>query len=191
MSADYPGMLRVVQGDLTIGSDRQALIDAAAARSGKVDVLLNVLGLYPEKTLDEIDLETWRSILESTCTTTFDMTRRARPFLARAHRARVINIGDSGADRIEARVLATPYHVSKVGVHILTRSYAKLLGPEGTTVNLVSPGFLDNSVGEAGPVPLGRLGTFADIWGAVRYLLSPEADYVSGTNLVVSGAWNL
>lgn len=192
MASEFPRRLHVVQGDLTDGGARQALVDAAAERGGgEVAVLLNVLGLYPEKTLDEIALEEWRMILESTCTTTYDMTHRARLLLARADRARVINIGDSGADRIHARVLATPYHVAKAGVHILTRSYAKLLGPDGTTVNMVSPGFLENSLGQAGVMPLGRVGTCDDVWGAVRYLLSPEADYVSGTNLVVSGAWNV
>ena len=192
LASEFVGRLHAVQGDLTNGSARQKLVDTAAERGGgQIAVLLNVLGLFPEKTLDEIGLDEWRTIFESTCTATFDMIRRARPLLVRADRARVINIGDSGADRIEARVLATPYHVAKVGVHILTRSYSRLLGPDGTTVNMVSPGFLENSVGEAGVVPLGRLGTFDDIWGAVRYLLSSEADYVSGTNLLVSGAWNL
>jgi len=104
----------------------------------------------------------------------------------------VINIGDSGADRVIARVQATPYHIAKLGVHVLTRSYAKLYAPDRITVNQISPGFLENSVGEPGsPVPAGRLGNFADILGALDYLLSPAADYVTGTNIVISGGWNL
>ena len=191
MASDFPGKLHIVQGDLTDPVDRGALLQIAEGHWGQLGVLLNVLGLYPEKTLDLITLEEWTMIFESTCTATFDLTRLARPLLAATAGARIINIGDSSADRIAARVTATPYHVAKMGVHILTRSYAKLLGSDRITVNMVSPGFLENSVGCPPEVPMGRLGTFDDIWGAVRYLLSPEADYVSGANLVVSGAWNL
>ena len=99
---------------------------------------------------------------------------------------------DSAADRITARPTATPYHIAKLGLHILTRSYAGLLGPDGIRVNQVSPGFLENSVGRPGsPIPLGRPGAFSDVLGAIDYLLSPAAGYVSGANLVISGGWNL
>ena len=106
--------------------------------------------------------------------------------------AQVINLGDSGADRITARGHATPYHVSKLGVHVLTRSFARELGPRGIRVNMISPGFLENSLGDpVSPIPLGRQGAAADILGALDYLLSPAAAYVSGANIVVSGGWNL
>ena len=88
--------------------------------------------------------------------------------------------------------MATPYHVAKLGVHVLTRSYAQLLMPQGITVNMISPGFLDNSVGSPPEeLPAGRPGQFEDIMGALDYLLSERARYVSGTNLLVTGAWNL
>jgi NAD(P)-dependent dehydrogenase (short-subunit alcohol dehydrogenase family) len=64
--------------------------------------------------------------------------------------------------------------------------------PQGITVNMISPGFLENSVG--GPpeqLPAGQPGRFEDILGALDYLLSESARQVSGTNLLVSGAWNL
>src|SRR5438128_2287166 len=105
---------------------------------------------------------------------------------------RIINLGDSACDRLEAHVLATPYHIAKLGVHVLTRSYAQLLMPKGITVNMISPGFLENSVGRPPQrLPAGHPGSFNDILGALDYLLSEQASYVSGTNLLVTGAWNL
>ena len=72
------------------------------------------------------------------------------------------------------------------------RSLAKALTGRGITVNMVSPGFLENSVGEPGtPLPAGHPGTCNDILGAVDYWRASGADDVSGTNIVVSGGWNV
>ncbi|MCA9550235.1 MAG: SDR family oxidoreductase [Myxococcales bacterium] len=177
-----------VQADLTQASGREALVDAAR---GRLDVLVNNLGVYPEARLEDTDLALWSQTLELTLTANFHLTQLAAPLLTRPG-GRVINLGDSGADRIEARRQATPYHVAKLGVHVLTRTFAQVLGPDGITVNMVSPGFLENSVGEPGePIPAGRPGAFEDIAAAVDFLLGDGAAYTSGTNLLVNGAWNL
>ena len=122
----------------------------------------------------------------------FHLTQLTSDLLEADGGGRIVNIGDSGADRIEARRQATPYHVAKVGLHILTRTHAQVLGARGITVNMISPGFLSNSVGEPGePIPAGRPGAFQDIAGALDFLLSEAAAYTSGTNLLVNGGWNL
>lgn len=73
---------------------------------------------------------------------------------------------------------------------VLTRSYAPLLMPHGITINMISPGWLENSVGPTDPaLPGGRRGTFRDITGALDYLLSDAAIYVSGANVVVAGGF--
>jgi NAD(P)-dependent dehydrogenase (short-subunit alcohol dehydrogenase family) len=179
--------LHVVQVDLKDEAGRTTLLEALGP--APLDVLVHNLGVYPEAFIEDIDLERFRRVFELTCTVNFDLTQRLLPRL-RAARGRVISIGDSGADRIEARAQATPYHIAKLGVHVLTRTWAQREGE--VCFNMVSPGFLENSVGAPGePIPKGRKGAFADIVGALRYLLSPEAAYVSGTNIVVSGGWNL
>jgi NAD(P)-dependent dehydrogenase (short-subunit alcohol dehydrogenase family) len=179
-----------VQADLSTAAGREALADAAVA-GGRLDVLVNNLGVYPEARLEDTDLALWQQTLELTLTANFHLTQRLAPHLTRPG-GRIINLGDSGADRIEARRQATPYHVAKLGVHVLTRTFAQILAPDGVTVNMVSPGFLVNSVGVPGePIPAGRPGAFADIAAAVDFLLSDGAAYTSGANLVVSGAWNL
>ncbi len=208
--------------DLSNATERDALMDQIAGGCDALHLLVNNAGIYPDTGLLDTSPELWDRVLQVNCTAVFHLTRRALPLLDAAvseataeataeagaatggitdtpppgsvtnPAAQVINLGDSSADRIAARSQATPYHVSKLGVHVLTRSFARELGPRGIRVNMISPGFLENSLGEPGsPIPQGRAGTAADILGALDYLLSPAAAYVSGANIVVSGGWNL
>lgn len=182
----------LLQADLAEAQPREALMDAVAARSAHLTALINNVGSYAEVGLLEITPEQWRHTLEVTCNAVFHLTQRAVPLLRKGAPARVINLGDSGSDRIVARTAATPYHIAKLGVHVLTRSYAKLLAGEGITVNQISPGFLENSVGQPGsPIPAGREGRLGDLLPALDYLLSPQADFVTGTTITVAGGWNL
>ncbi len=194
--AERGGTAVLLQADLAVLEERERLLAAVARATPVLHVLINNVGVYPQAGLLEITPQQWQAVLDSTCSAVFHLTRGTVPLLRAAARegagARVINIGDSGADRVTARVLATPYHVAKLGVHVLTRSFAKVLAPDGITVNMLSPGFLETSLGEPGsPIPAGRPGRAQDLLGALDYLLSPAADYVNGANLVVSGAWNL
>lgn len=192
---DGGGDAELLRADLGSAKERQAMINLAAERlpNGALQLLVNNLGVYPLEHLLDTTLEQWERTFTLTCTTVFDLTRLALPLLRRADPpARIINLGDSGCDRIQAHDDATAYHIAKLGVNVLTRTYAERLGPERITVNMISPGFLENSAGTpGGPIPLGRMGRFEDIAGALDYLLSDAASYVSGANLVVSGAWNL
>jgi 3-oxoacyl-[acyl-carrier protein] reductase len=188
---------KLLQADLADLGERERLMDAVAGETDVLHVLVNNVGVYPETALLDVTPEQWQAVLDVTCSAVFHLTRRAVPLLAAAASrdrvgARVVNLGDSGADRVTARLTATPYHVAKLGVHVLTRSFAKALGAQGITVNMISPGFLESSVGDPGStIPAGRQGTEQDVLGALDYLLSPAAAYVSGANIVVSGAWNL
>lgn len=182
----------LLQADLADPAQREALMDAVAARSGHLTGLINNAAVYGEAGLLETGPEQWAHTMEVGCNAVFHLTQRAIPLLRRGAPARVINLGDSGSDRIVARPTATAYHVAKLGVHVLTRSFAKLLAADGITVNQISPGFLENSVGQKGsPIPAGREGRPGDLLPALDYLLSPQADFVTGATITVAGGWNL
>lgn len=181
-----------VSANLGDAASRAGMMADVSGKTGSLQVLVNSAGIYPERDLIEISAAEWQHVFDVTCTAVFHLTQLAIPLLKAGAPGRVVNICDSGADRITARVAATPYHIAKLGVHVLTRSYAKVLAPHRVTVNQISPGFLENSVGTPGsPVPAGRLGTFSDILAALDYLLSPAAEYTNGANIAVSGGWNL
>ncbi len=181
-----------VQADLALTDERTRMMERVAAMTPTLNVLVNNVGVYDGRELPDITPESWQQVFDTTCSAVFHIIRCAVPLLRAGAPARIVNMGDSGSDRITARTTATPYHIAKLGVAVLTRSYAKLLAGDGITVNQISPGFLENSVGDPGsPLPAGRKGKFEDILPALDYLLSPEAAYVTGANIAVTGGWNI
>jgi len=186
-------------GGMALGAD---LSDEAEANSmmarvqqafGRLDVLVNNAGVYHPGTLTGLKPEEWHAELDSTVSACFFTTRAALPLIRRSPCGRIINMGDSACDKLTARETAIAYHIGKIGVLVLTRSFARQEAPGGLTVNMVSPGILENSIDidEAPTIPAGRFGRPDDIIGAIRFLLRPESCYLNGSNLVVSGGWNL
>ena len=187
------GEAELFQADLAAAAEADTLAKSLAQRFGRLDVLINNAGVYHECHGLELTESAWFEGLNSTVTQTFFTTRSLLPLLRKGALKRIINIGDSSCDRPSARDLAWSYHIGKTGVWMLTRSLAASEAPHGIAVNMVSPGFLENSLGQIPleTVPAGRLGTFADVYGAVRFLALDAPAYLSGSNLTVSGGWNL
>ncbi|MCC6355639.1 MAG: SDR family oxidoreductase [Verrucomicrobiae bacterium] len=180
-------------GDLSREAEASAVIAGVNEAFGRLDVLINNSGIYHRKGLGELREDEWREGLDSTVGACFFATRAALPMLRQSPGGRVVNIGDSACERVSARDLAVSYHIGKIGVAVLTKSFARQEAPHGITVNMVSPGMLENSVDADGAteIPAGRLGTFEDVIGAIRFLVRPESGYVNGSNIVVGGGWNL
>jgi 3-oxoacyl-[acyl-carrier protein] reductase len=182
-----------VGADLGVEADAVRVAGEIRDRCGRLDVLVNNAGVYHEVPGWELSEAQWLEGLQSTVTQTFFTTRALLPLLRASSLRRVINVGDSSCDRPGARDLAWSYHIGKTGVWILTRSLAASEAPHGVAVNMVSPGFLENSVGglDSSEVPAGRLGNFADVYAAVRFLALEAPPYLTGSNLMVGGGWNL
>jgi len=93
---------------------------------------------------------------------------------------------------LRSNLMSALYCLKATGLLILTRSVAASEGSAGITVNMVSPGLMEGGIlPESKSVPRGRLGKFEDISSAVLFLVSDEADFISGTNLVVAGGWKI
>ena len=187
------GEAAAFQADLVQESQAIRLVGEVTAEFGSLDVLINNAGVYHSKNLQQLSGQDWNEGLHSTASATFFTTRAALPGLRQSGQGRIINVGDSSCGRTGARDLAMSYHIGKTGVWMLTRSFAREEAAHGITVNMVSPGYLENSLELPSPssIPAGRFGTFNDIWNAVEFLLKPESSYVNGSNMVVSGGWNL
>ncbi|RFC45727.1 MAG: 3-oxoacyl-[acyl-carrier protein] reductase [Verrucomicrobia bacterium] len=187
------GSAELFQADLTSDAAALSLAAALETRFGRLDVLVNNAGAYQERHGLALSETEWFEGLNSTASQTFFTTRALLPLLRAGGLKRIINLGDSSAERPGARDLAWSYHIGKTGVWILTRSFAVSEATHGIAVNMVSPGFLENSVGHLPleEVPAGRLGAFQDVLQVVRFLSREAPVYLSGSNLVVSGGWNL
>lgn len=186
------GRAHLVSGDVAKPDEAESMVGEAARAMGGLDVLVNNVGEFLPGYPDEISVEQWDRQLASTVSATFYVSRACLPLL-RDGGGRIINISDSRAERIVASPRTLPYQVGKTGVLILTRTLARTEARHGVTVNALLPGVLENSdpPGDPGKIPAGRLGKFQDALGAVDYLLSPQADYVTGAFLQVGGGWNL
>ena len=182
----------VFQADLTEFPPCEMLRQEVEAEFGRLDLLVNNTGVYLGRGFLEIAEEEWSTELNSTATATYFATKALLPLL-RESRGRIVNIGDGSCDRPGARTHSPAYHIGKTGVWILTRSFAQQEASNGVPVNMVSPGLLETSVGldSEAEVPAGRWGTFDDVFAAVRFLAVDAPAYLTGSNLVAGGGWNL
>lgn len=184
----------VFQADLGREAGAKSLSQGLMETFGRLDLLVNNAGVYHETSFLDLTEEEWFTELNSTATAVYFTTRSLLPLL-RAARGRIINLGDGACDRPGARSTAPGYHIGKTGVLILTRSFARSEAPHGVAVNLISPGLLESSVGLTDPytdhVPAGRFGKDADVFAALDFLTQEASSYLTGSNLIVGGGWNL
>jgi NAD(P)-dependent dehydrogenase (short-subunit alcohol dehydrogenase family) len=189
---DGGGYARAVRADVSDRRAVEAMVASIGETEGRLDLLINNVGIYERVSLREIEPYAWERTLQTNLTGSFYCYHFARPLLE-ASGGHIINIGYAGIDRVDGSVTATAYLASKTGLLVLTKSLAMALGPYGVRVNMVSPGQLENSVDLPEDVervvPLQRPGQLADVAQAVAYLL--DTDYVTGVNLDVAGGFRL
>jgi 3-oxoacyl-[acyl-carrier protein] reductase len=176
-----------------------AMIDAAAARHGRLDILVNNAAVRRSRSLADIGPDEWRQVVGIILDGAFYCAQAAAPHLARGGKGRIINIGGATAftgARDHAHVVA-----AKAGLSGLTRALAADLGPKGVTVNMVSPGLIEASGDDpvrtaerrkhytADRFPLGRPGSPSDIASAVVALAGDSLAYVTGQTLHVNGGF--
>jgi 3-oxoacyl-[acyl-carrier protein] reductase len=178
--------------DVTDEDSARGLVDAAAAALGGVRVLVNNVGDYHQGPLAELDSGTYHQMLASNLHSTFYTCQRVVPLMRAAGGGRIVNLGFTGAEVISARPGIVAYQIAKTGVILYTKALAKSEARHGITANVVSPGVMENSVSKPiDAIPMGRTGHLEELAGAVRYLLSPEAAYVTGVHIEIAGGWNL
>lgn len=182
----------VLRADLTKEREAAGLIGRAEREFGRLDILVNNVGPLLVKPWADLSAADWEKIFRANLIGPFVCLKAAAPGMRKRGWGRVINIGYSRAEQPAAFPTITAYAAAKTGLLILTRTAAVSEAGSGVTVNMVSPGLMDGGImPKAHALPAGAVGTFADVAGAVRYLVSEEARAVTGTNLVVAGTWKM
>lgn len=205
------GRDRAVLGDAAdrIGGDARVLAfdigddDATAAAFEKLaedglDILVNNVGQRDRRSLAQLRREDMAAMLATNLVAPFDLARRAVPLMEARGYGRIVNITSIAAEIARGDIL---YTASKGGLAALTRAFAAELGGTGITVNAVAPGYFATEANEEMSTDpgiaqhlerrtsLGRWGDPGEIGGAVAFLASPEASYITGHTLAVDGGY--
>ncbi|MEU1811784.1 SDR family NAD(P)-dependent oxidoreductase [Micromonospora sp. WMMD1076] len=193
----------VRQADLTRTDETQALVDEAAGFLGGLDILVcNAGGMVGRSPVAEMTDEHYQQVVDLNLGTTFRTVRAAIPHLREAgDRGRVVTMSSLAAEN-GGGAGSVVYAAAKAAVRGLTKGLAKEVAGSGTTVNAVAPGFIGGTAFHdtftppqvqrtiVAGVPLGRAGTPGDVAGAVLWLTSDAAGYVTGATIDIDGgAW--
>ncbi|HLC50668.1 MAG TPA: SDR family oxidoreductase [Candidatus Nanoarchaeia archaeon] len=182
----------IVKADLTNPKEVEAMFKDIIKKFKKIDILINNVGNFIFKDLNDYTIKEWHHLIDTTLNTTYHCCKFALPYMRKQKSGNIINLADSLADRIAASPKLTPYMIGKTGVLILTQTLAVTEAKHGINVNSVSPGVMENSITKPiDEVPKGRYGRYEDITNAILFLLDKKSDYITGANIKVNGAWRI
>jgi 3-oxoacyl-[acyl-carrier protein] reductase len=181
--------------DVTRADEAEMLIDETVDRYGSLDIVVNNAGIWRGSPIEEISDGEWEEMIGVNLTGSFHVLRAAVPHLKQSA-GRIINISSTAGQRGEA--FHSHYAATKGAIISMTKSLASELATDGVNVNCVAPGWVETDMtreslaGETSAeilaaIPLGRAGLPDEIAGAVLFLASDLASFVTGEILNVNG----
>ena len=182
---------RAVQADVSSAEDAKRLVDEA----GDVDVLVNNAGLTRDGLLARMSDDDWRTVIDTNLSSVFYTCRAVTRPMMKKRGGSIVNI--SSVVGVHGNWGQTNYAASKAGIIGFTKSIARELGSRGVRANVVAPGYVKTQLTDVLPeaataamveaTPLGRVAEAREIAGAVRFLASDEASFITGEVLLVDG----
>ena len=182
---------RAVGADVSSAEEAKRLVEEA----GDLDVLVNNAGLTRDGVLARMSDDDWRIVIDTNLSSVFYTCRAVTRSMMRKRAGSIVNV--SSIVGVHGNWGQTNYAASKAGIIGFTKSLARELGSRGVRANVVAPGYVTTQLTDVLPedattamldnTPLGRLGEPGDIAGAVRFLCSDEAAFITGDVLLVDG----
>jgi NAD(P)-dependent dehydrogenase (short-subunit alcohol dehydrogenase family) len=190
-----------IRADVANEDDVRQVVDETVDRHGRLDILVNNAGLYASlamRPFTEIPLDEWRQVMDVNVASMFLTCRAAVPVMRAQGGGKIVNISSGTTFRGVPFVLH--YVTSKGAIVALTRALAKELGKDGIHVNCVAPGFTMSDGVQAYPEVVEKLRDASiaartiqrdqvpeDVVGAVVFLCTPAADFITGQTMVIDG----
>jgi 3-oxoacyl-[acyl-carrier protein] reductase len=180
-----------VQADVSDADEAKRLVDEA----GELDILVNNAGVTRDGLIARMSDGDWSEVIETNLGGTFHTCRAAARGMMKRRAGSIVNI--SSIVGLHGNPGQTNYAASKAGIIGFTKSLARELGTRGVRANVIAPGYVDTRLTQViademkelmlANTPLGRFGTPEDVAGAVRFLCSDEAAFITGEVLLVDG----
>jgi 3-oxoacyl-[acyl-carrier protein] reductase len=186
---------RAVQADVSDADDARRLVEEA----GDIDVLVNNAGLTRDGLLARMSDDDWRTVIETNLSSVFYTCRAVTRPMMKKRAGSIVNV--SSIVGVHGNWGQTNYAASKAGIIGFTKSLARELGSRNIRANVVAPGYVTTQLTDVLPegvmaamiqnTPLGRAGQPTDVAGAVRFLCSDEASFITGEVLLVDGGMGM
>ena len=195
VAQELPGGARGYACDVGVAAQAEQAVDAVEKDMGQVDILVNNAGILRDNLLVRIKEEDWDAVLATNLKGAFLMTKLTTRAMMKRRWGRIINI--TSVVGLTGNAGQANYSASKAGLIGFTKAVARELASRNVLVNAVAPGYIETEMTAPltaeqksalqGAIPLARLGQSADIAGAVLFLASEFASYITGQVLVVDG----
>ncbi len=183
-----------IQADVSDSTQASSLINKAVQRFGRIDALVNNAGINIDRSLMNLTVEDWNTVLQMDLHSYFYTVKAAVPYFMKQESGKIINIssfvGQAG------NFGQANYSAAKAGIIGFTKTAALELARSNVTANAICPGFIETEMYRSVPdkvkeailqrIPLGRVGTPQDVARAVRYLIV-DGDYITGQTLNING----
>jgi len=182
---------KAIQADVADAGEAKQLVDEA----GELDILVNNAGITRDGLLARMPDDDWGDVIATNLGGVFHTCRAAARGMMKKRRGSIVNL--TSVVGIHGNPGQTNYAASKAGIIGFTKSLAREMASRGVRANAIAPGYIQTALTDVLPedvqqailanTPLGRLGTPEDVAGAVRFLCSDEASFVTGEVLLVDG----
>jgi 2-dehydro-3-deoxy-D-gluconate 5-dehydrogenase len=196
-----PGAI-ALEADLKDEKACRAMVDEAARRLGRLDILINNAGMNVRKQPQEFTIEEWKLVMDTNLTSAFVASQTAYPHMKKAGAGKIVNIGSMMS--IFGASFTTAYAASKGGIVQMTRAMATAWARDHIQVNAVLPGWIDTALTRGAReqvkglhesvlrrTPAGRWGEPSDLSGIAVFLCSKASDFVTGTAIPVDGGYSV
>jgi acetoacetyl-CoA reductase len=195
--AEFNGAITFEPTDVSDFDSCKALTTRIEQQHGRIDILVNAAGITRDATLRKMTPQQWHELMQVNLDSVFNMCRNVVEGMTARGFGRIVNI--SSVNGQTGQFGQTNYSAAKAGVHGFCMALARETARKGVTVNTVSPGYCDTAMvaaltseireGIIADIPVGRLGSPADIARAVGFLTADDAGDITGINLPVNGGY--